>query len=449
MRRTVAPTLVVALIVAGVVIATRASPGSRDYMVAARFDDAGAIVAGEDVEVDGGVVGTVESLGLTRDYKAVLTLRIDKRQWTPFHQDASCTIRSQGVLAVEFVDCQPGTDGSPPLPAGPGGVHVLGVQHTSSPIEVDLVTNIMREPAGQYFATLLDELGTGLAARGSDLGAVLRRSNPGLAATDHVLHILGHQNRSLEALASSASAVLRPLVTKRAALARFVAAAEVTAQAPAQQSANVERSITRLPTFLRKLRATLAQLGALSDQGLPVLAALHATAPSLDDAIVALRPFSRRGLPAVRSLGTLTETATPALERSRTLIKDTAKLGANLLPASRNLSALTASFEQQGGITHLLQLLFYSTNSVNGFDSAGHYARAELLSGACSEYTARGYFGCASQFGGTSQVAKPIAADTGAAPQVTKAVMRTAPEAAQTMRATVVKRLLSYLVGGR
>jgi hypothetical protein len=306
---------------------------------------------------------------------------------------------------------------------------VLTVQHTSSPIEFDLVTNIMREPAGQYLATLLDELGTGLAARGSDLGAVLRRANPGLAATGQVLQILAGQNRSLSQLATNADAVLRPLAKQRAALARFVSEAEVTAEAPAEQSANVERSIARLPGFLRALRPTLAQLGALSDQGLPVLVDLHATAPALDRSITGLKPFAQRGLPAVRSLGALTDTATPALLHSRALIQDIAGLSAHLAPSSNNLSSLTGSFQRQGGIGHLLQLLFYSTNAVNGFDAGGHYARAELLSGACSEYTAKGYFGCASQFGGLSQVAHPIpAADT---------------------RAPALKRLLSYLIGGR
>jgi hypothetical protein len=307
---------------------------------------------------------------------------------------------------------------------------VLSVQHTSSPIEFDLVTNIMREPAGQYLATLLDELGTGLAARGSDLGAVLRRANSGLAATDQVLQILARQNRSLSQLATNADSVLRPLAAQRAALARFVSEAEVTAHAPAQQSANVERSLARLPGFLRALRRTLAQLGALSDQGLPVLAELHATAPALDRSIVALKPFAQRGLPALRSLGTLTDTATPALLRSRPLIEDIAQLGAHLVPSSTNLSALTRSFQKQGGIGHLLSLLFYSTNAVNGFDSGGHCARAELLSGACSEYTAKGYFGCASQFGGLSKVAKPIPAATDAS-------------------TPALKQLLSYLLGGR
>ena len=427
MRRLTSTIAVLLLALTGLTLLVAGGGRSGGYVVAAQFDNSGAIVAGEDVEVAGAVVGTVQSLGLTkRTYKAVLDLRIDNRRFVPFHQDASCTIRSQGVLAVEFVDCAPGTAGSPPLPLS-GGVHVLNVQHTSSPIEFDLVTNIMREPAGEYLQTLLDELGTGLAAQGSDLGAVIRRANPGLAATDQVLQVLAQQNRALAQLAGSADRVLAPLAAERTSLAGFIATAQTTAAAPAAQAGNVERSIARLPGFLAQLRPTLAKLGTLADAGLPVIADLRATAPGLDTAIAELRPFAQRAIPATASLGRLTDVATPALRRARPLIAGLQHLAAPLTASAQNLSALTASFEAQAGLTHLLQLLFYSTNAVNGFDAGGHYARVELLSGACSEYTAGGYFGCASQFGGTSAVAKPIKA---AADQQ-------------------VRALLSYLFGAR
>ena len=51
---------------------------------------------------------------------------------------------------------------------------------TSSPIDSDIVQNIYQEPIRQRFAVILNELGTGLAARGSDLNAVIRRANPAL-----------------------------------------------------------------------------------------------------------------------------------------------------------------------------------------------------------------------------------------------------------------------------
>jgi phospholipid/cholesterol/gamma-HCH transport system substrate-binding protein len=202
MRRLALICLALAGIAVAVVLATSlASGGSGGYVVAAVFDNSGAIVPGEDVDVAGATVGTVQSLDLTRGYKAVVNLHITDRQFIPFHRDAYCTIRSEGVLAVEFVDCDTGTSGSPALVPGAAGPHELPVQQTSSPVEFDLVTNIYREPAGEYLATLLDEFGTGLAAQGSDLNAVIRRANPGLAETDQVLQVLDRQNAVLRHLA--------------------------------------------------------------------------------------------------------------------------------------------------------------------------------------------------------------------------------------------------------
>jgi hypothetical protein len=55
-----------------------------------------------------------------------------------------------------------------------------------------------------------------------------------------------------------------------------------------------------------------------------------------------------------------------------------------------------------------MNILYGATNAVNGFDEVGHYARAEPLSGACSEYTSKGFFGCDAQWGPTADSAKPI-----------------------------------------
>ncbi len=74
---------------------------------------------------------------------------------------------------------------------GPGaGSYLLPVTRTSSPIDSDIVQDISTEPVRQSLAVIIDEFGTGLAARGSDLNAVIHRANPALGHTDKVLQIL-------------------------------------------------------------------------------------------------------------------------------------------------------------------------------------------------------------------------------------------------------------------
>ena len=64
--------------------------------------------------------------------------------------------------------------------AGRGHVPAARSRQTSSPIDPDIVQNISQEPIRQRLSIILNELGTGLAARGADLAAVIRRANPAL-----------------------------------------------------------------------------------------------------------------------------------------------------------------------------------------------------------------------------------------------------------------------------
>ena len=107
---------------------------------------------------------------------------------------------------------------------------------TSSPVDSDIVQDIYQQPIAQRFALILNELGTGLAARGSDLNAVIHRANPALGYTDQVLKILARQNRQLAQLATDSDTVLTPLAKVKGAIAGFVTQANTTSVASAARA---------------------------------------------------------------------------------------------------------------------------------------------------------------------------------------------------------------------
>src|SRR5439155_167544 len=153
------------------------------------------LVPGEDVKIAGAKVGKVDSLDVTPDKKAAVVLNISKDGFAPFHANAHCTIRPQSLIGETFADCTPGTFNQPELPTikdgEPGaGQHLLTVDHTSSPVDIDEINDIYREPIQQRLAIVLNEFGAGLAGRGQDLNDVIHRANPALRETDKVLAIL-------------------------------------------------------------------------------------------------------------------------------------------------------------------------------------------------------------------------------------------------------------------
>src|SRR3954447_1355542 len=380
--------------------------GGSGYQVRAIFDNAAYAVKGEEVRIAGVKVGKIDKLDVAFERKAAVTFSIDTPGFSPFHKDAHCTIRPQSLIGEKYVECTPGSTASPVLDVIPddlpgAGKHLLPLRSTSSPVDIDLIGDINRLPYRQRFAIIINEFGTALAGRGSDLNDAIHRANPALRETDKVLAILAKQNKVLADLAVSSDRVLSPLAGKRARIAHFINAANETGTATAERSADIERTFERFPGFLRELRPTLQQLGDFADQTTPVLVDLHTAAPDLDRFITALGPFSKSATTSIVSLGKATEVGRPAIVKSLPLTKQLASFAKNALPVSKNLDALTRSFDKTGGIERLVDYIFFQVTAVNGFDGVSHSLRAALMATLCSAYATAPAGGCNSNF--TSQ----------------------------------------------
>src|SRR4051812_18145060 len=390
--------------------------GGSGYQVRAIFDNAAYAVPGEEVRVAGQKVGQIDSLDVAYQRKAAVTFSIDTSGFSPFHKDAHCTIRPQSLIGEKYVECTPGSTASPVLdviPDGrPGaGKHLLPLQSTSSPVDIDLIGDINRLPYRQRFAIIINEFGTALAGRGNDLNQAIHRANPALRDTDRVLAILAKQNKVLASLAVSSDRVLAPLADKRRRIAHFINAANETGTATAERSADIERTFEDFPGFLRELRPTLVQLGDFADQTTPMLQDLHTAAPDLSRFIVALGPFSKSATTSIVSLGKASVIGRPAIVKSLPLTKQLATFAKNALPVSKNLDDLTRSFEKTGGIERLMDYIFFQVTAINGFDGVSHYLRAALIANLCSAYALTPAGGCNATY--TSQDSSAKVRSTG------------------------------------
>ena len=83
-RAGIAGGLVLAALVAFLALATSAGGSNRRYTVRAIFDDAGNLIPGEDVKIDGVKVGTVGSVTPTPQAKAAVVLNISNPGFQDF-----------------------------------------------------------------------------------------------------------------------------------------------------------------------------------------------------------------------------------------------------------------------------------------------------------------------------------------------------------------------------
>ncbi|HEX3911401.1 MAG TPA: MlaD family protein [Solirubrobacteraceae bacterium] len=386
-----------AALAAVVLLATSAGGSNGSYTVRAVFDDAANIIPGENVKIGGVKVGTVGSVTPTSQAKAAVVLHISNAGFKDFRADASCTIRPQALIGEKFVDClptQPRVAGTPlppalkKIPKGQEGAGqlLLPVNNTHSPVDVDLLGDISRLPERQRFTIILNELGAGLAGRGSDLHEVIQRANPALQELNKVLGILARENHVLAKLAVDSDQALQPFAAVRDKVADFIEQSNTVAQASAHQRGALQRNLQLLPKFLKELGPAMDRLGRFADQTTPVFNDLKVAAPGIDKAFTSLPAFSKSSTKFFENLGQTTKVSGPALTAVQPLLARLATLGKEAKPFAFNASELLTSLRDTGGLERLLDFIFLGAGTTNGYDALGHFLRAEIVGTTCLTY---------------------------------------------------------------
>ncbi|MEA2496545.1 MAG: hypothetical protein QOJ29_4456 [Thermoleophilaceae bacterium] len=409
---------------AGALIAASSGGGNDGaYRVRAVFDNGSFLIPGEDVKIAGVKVGVIDALDLTPQNKAAVVLRIEDPAFRPFRADASCHVALQSLIGEQFVECKPteergpGVKPAPPLrqvSSGPGkGQYLLPVSRTVTPVNQDLINNILRVPQKERLRLVINELGAGLAGNGSELRAALRRANPALQQTDRVIAVLARQDKLLARLVEESDAVLAPLAKRRHELSGFVKQAGVTAVATAAQGDALEQDLEKLPSFLERLGPAADDFGALADQMTPALESLRRKAPSINETVQRLGPTASAATPALVALGDTAEKATTTFPALEPTTRQLSGLSKPLLPLSMDLAGLSSSFDKTGGVEDVMRFIYYYTSSINGEDELGHYIRGALQVNVCSGRVSKVAPGCESNFARTSGAKVASSSDNG------------------------------------
>ena len=284
------------------------------YKVRAIFDNAGFVIPGEDVKVAGVKVGSIDASRSRTTSRPPSCCASTTRATRTSAPTRRCIVRPQSLIGERFVECEPtqaravGAEAPPPLRRSrTGRARASTCCRSSTPsksVDLDLINNIMREPYRERLSIILNELGVGLAGRGGDLNAVIRRANPALQRGRRgPADPRRARTSSSSALAVDSDTILAPLARERRHVSGAIENATRWRRRRPSGARDLERDIERLPRFLRELRPTMARLGALADEMTPVVTDLGAAAPDIDRFVTELGPFAQAGIPALDSLG--------------------------------------------------------------------------------------------------------------------------------------------------
>jgi virulence factor Mce-like protein len=387
------------LVAAGAfVILTTGAGGDRRGTYEVELDNAFGLIEGGDLKVAGVRAGQITKIRLDRRTKrALVGIRVDREGFGSLRRDVHCESRPQSLIGEYFLDCLPGTS---PQRLKPGAR--IPVQQTASTIAPDLVNDILREPQRERLRIIVSELGAGVAGRGPELNAAIRRAIPALRETDRTLKLLGEQNQLLADLTVNADRVVGDLAANRKDVGRFVVEANDTAQASAERRPQIAAGLRKLPGFLEELQPTMKSLGRVADEQTPALRQLDAAAPQLTRFLDLLAPFAQASRPAIRSLGQASITGDKAAKAAAPTVALLNGVAAGTPEAAKDLSIVLRHLDDrknaiekdprspggQGytGLEALLQYVYDQTTSTAIYDKNSHIFKVALFASKCANY---------------------------------------------------------------
>jgi virulence factor Mce-like protein len=394
--------LLVILILAGAGAYVLTSSGAKNDDGGSRFtvefDNAFGLVKGGDIKVAGVRAGKISKLRLDKKtHKALIDFKLTEKGFGDLREDSTCESRPQSLIGEYFVDCTPGKSAQKLKPGA-----TIPVEHTTSTIPADLLANIMRRPYRERLRIILDELGAGVGGRSDDLNETIRRASPALRETDKVLDVLGRQNQVLKNLTSNADVVIGDLADNKKDVGRFVKETEDVATTSAARRRDIAAGLQRLPTFLRELRPTMAELGATADASTPYLRDLNASAGQLTRFLGDLGPFAESSRVNVRTLAKTADKARPAIASATPTVAELTKTTEHAPELANNLAIVLKDLDDRNravekdkrspggqgytGFEAVLQYIFDQMQAINIYDENGHILKVNLSASECSDY---------------------------------------------------------------
>jgi phospholipid/cholesterol/gamma-HCH transport system substrate-binding protein len=348
------------------------------YTVNARFQNAGQLVTGGEVQLAGRQVGSIQAISLAGNGLANVNLSVDDSSLVPLHEGTEAAIRavSQSSSASRYVELLPGPTNAPPLKSGA----VLPVTRTMGIVDLDEVLNAFGPPQRQAFQQLIAHSGQVFAGSGSTyFNSMLGRLDPALGEVQGVSGQLAADGASLGQLIHTAAVASQTLDARRDDLQGSVV--------------NSARALTAIATERTALADTLSRAPRVLDQAGGTLAR---TAQAVTTARATLREVPAVGAPlsaflgrvniALTRLGPAVQELNGELPGLRRTLSGLSVISPPAVSALRAIApALVGLMPMLAGVRYYApDFLLGVTNGLAGllasnYNSAGHYARLTFI----------------------------------------------------------------------
>ena len=369
-----------ALLLAVAVIAALLLRGPEAGHYVVYFQNAGQLVPGDDVQVGGRRVGSVDDILLTDDNQAKIRVQVEE-PYAPLRRGTRAVIRQTSLsgIANRYIALSPGPDSAEKIDDG----GALTAEATTTPVDLDQLFNTFDPETRRNLQDVVQGFATQYAGKGAQANAAARYFNPALSSTRRLAEQLNQDSGALSRFLVNSSKAMSALAERRSDLSGLVSNTGAVASAFAREDASLSAALARLPDTLRKGNTTFVNL--------------RATLSDLDELVRESKPATRRLAPFLRDLRPLLTEARPTVSDLRALVLRAGD-GNDLLDATQRLPGFERdarkAFEDSRRALLRAQPVFefgrpYTPDLIGflrdfgettaGYDANGHYARVQPI----------------------------------------------------------------------
>ena len=260
------------------------------------FENGGQLVSGNQVLVAGQPIGTVNSITLTDDRNADVSISVDE----PLHEGTTAVIRATSLsgIANRYVSITPGPNNEPTLPDGA----TVDRGNTTSIVDLDQLFNAFRPKTRKALQNVIK--GSAQLYAGHTEGA--RRSykyfEPALSTGRQLLDEVTRDQRTFTQFLVTGSKALGAIAQRRNDLSALTQNANQALGAIAQENSSLDRVLVALPPALRQANTTFVNLRATLDDLTPLVNEAKPATKHLTPFLRNLRQVSERGVPVIHNL---------------------------------------------------------------------------------------------------------------------------------------------------
>jgi phospholipid/cholesterol/gamma-HCH transport system substrate-binding protein len=373
--------LVIAVVVVAVLLLS--DDGGKEYKV--QLINAGQLVNGDDVQIGGRRIGSIESISLTNNNQAQLKIKVDS-DFSPLHEGTKAVVRATSLsgIANRYLALSPGPNSAPALPDGA----TLPTTSTTSIVDLDELFNTLNPATRAGLQNVIQGSATQYAGKGAQANRAAEFFNPALSTTSQLINEVLSDQRTFTAFVVDASNLVSTIAERRGDLAALVGNANATAAAIASENTALAQTLGLLPGTLRKANTTFVNLRATLDDLDKLTAASKPVAPKLAPFFKTLRPLLREARPTVRDLSALIETPGPnndlidILHKTPSLAQQfgvSSQLTIRSLQKSQPVVTFIRPFAPE-----LIGWIRDFGQGASSYDANGHYARISPIFNAYS-----------------------------------------------------------------